>query len=284
MGAMASLALLAGCAARVRRVTPPSGPPQPALVATKSDLAARYSRQAQAVRSLNAAVRMKAVTGSAFAGVVKEYREIGGYILAQRPGWIRVIGQAPVVGSDIFDMVSDGKTFRMYVPSKKRFVVGPARLERAGKNAVENLRPQPLYEALLWQPIPAQEPVVIEEDTEEQPLAKYYVLTALRHTGQDWEIDRRIWFDRSDLEVSRIEIFGESGRLESDFRYSAWQEQPGGVKFPAQVLVTEPQGDYRLEIDITKVRLNEEIPQDRFRLEQPPGTKLEDVGKTGGQH
>lgn len=284
MGAMASLALLAGCAARVRRVTPPSGPPQPALVATKSDLADRYSRQAQAVRSLNAAVRMKAVTGSAFAGVVKEYREIGGYILAQRPGWIRVIGQAPVVGSDIFDMVSDGKTFRMYVPSKKRFVVGPARLERAGKNAVENLRPQPLYEALLWQPIPAQEPVVIEEDTEEQPLAKYYVLTALRHTGQDWEIDRRIWFDRSDLEVSRIEIFGESGRLESDFRYSAWQEQPGGVKFPAQVLVTEPQGDYRLEIDITKVRLNEEIPQDRFRLEQPPGTKLEDVGKTGGQH
>lgn len=279
---MASLVLLAGCAARVRHVTPPSGPPQPALVATKSDLADRYSRQVQAVRSLSATVRMKAVTGSAFAGVIKEYREIGGYILAERPGWIRVIGQAPVVGSDIFDMVSDGKTFRMYVPSKKRFVVGPARLERAGKNAVENLRPQPLYEALLWQPIPTQEPVVIEEDNQEQPLAKYYVLTALRHTGQDWEIDRRIWFDRSNLEVSRIEIFGEGGRLESDFRYSGWQEQPGGVKFPAQVLVAEPQGDYRLEIDITKVRLNEDIPQDRFRLEQPPGTKLEDVGKTGG--
>lgn len=281
-GAMAAVVLLVGCASRVRRVTPPAGLPKPALVATKAELLERYSRQADGIRSLNAAVKMKAETGSAFAGVIKEYRQIGGYILAERPGWIRVIGQAPVVGSDIFDMVSDGKTFRMYIPSKKKFLVGPARLEHAGKNAVENLRPQPLYEAMLWEKIPATDPVVVEQEDEEQPLTRNYVLTVLRHVGENWEIDRRVWFDRSDLQVSRMEIFGAGGRLESDIRYSGWQAEAGGPLFPGQIVVKQPRGDYSLEIDVTRVRLNEEIPAERFQLKQPAGTELQEVGRSGG--
>jgi outer membrane lipoprotein-sorting protein len=282
VGAVLALALLAACASHTTRVTTPAGPPKPALTATKPELVTRYERQADAVRSLNAAVRLKTETGSAFAGVIKEYRQIGGFILAERPGWIRVIGQAPVVATDIFDMVSDGKTFRMYIPSKKKYLVGPARLEQAGKKAVENLRPQPLYDALVWEKLPAGAPVVVEEENQEQPAQRSYVLTVLRRAGTEWEIDRRIWFDRSDLEVSRVELFGSGGRLESDIRYGGWAAEAGGPEFPRRIVLWRPQDDYRLEIDVTRIRLNESIPPARFELKQPPGSERVEVGGSGG--
>ena len=276
------LALLAACASRTTRVAGPSAL-KPALSASKQQLIERYERQATAVRSLNAAVRLMAETGSAFTGVIKEYREIGGFILAEQPRWIRVVGQAPVVGTDIFDMVSDGETFRMYIPSKNRFLVGPARLDQAGEKAVENLRPQPLFDALLWQKIPPIQPVVVEEEIERQPPSRDYVLTVLRPRGAELEINRRIWFDRSDLRVTRIETFGPAGRLDSDIRYGDWRQQPGQPAFPWLIVLSRPREDYRLRIEITRLALNQPLPAQRFRLAQPPGTERVDVGASGGK-
>jgi outer membrane lipoprotein-sorting protein len=275
-------ALLAGCASRTRRVTPPASAPKPALVASRQDLVERYNRQAESVRSLHATVRLKAETGSAFAGVIKEYREINAIVLAAQPSFIRVVGQAPVVGADIFDMVSDGQTFRMYVPSKKQFLVGPAKAEQGGKKAIENLRPQPMFDALLWPKIGPEETVVLEQEFEEQPLERDYVLTALRRSGDGFEIDRRIWFDRSDLNVSRVEIFGPGGRLESDIRYGAWSGE-GGAAFPRRIVLSRPHEDYRLEINVVRLALNEAIPARQFELEQPAGTTLVKVGESGGK-
>ena len=95
----------------------------------------------------------------------------------QRPASIRVIGQAPVIGKNIFDMVSDGKTFSIYVPSKNEFLVGAANLERHAEKPIENLRPQHLIDALFWPPIPERVPVLLEEASEEN--ARYYVLTVV---------------------------------------------------------------------------------------------------------
>lgn len=277
-----ALALLGGCASRTTRVKPPAGVSGPALVASRQDLLARYNREAAGVQSLDAAVLLKAVTGSAFAGVIKEYRQVDGFIVAQRPAWIRVIGQAPVVGTDIFDMVSDGTTFRMYIPSKKKFLVGPAGGEAEEKNALENLRPQHLIDGLFWPEIPPEQPVLIEEEIQTQPPSRDYVLTALRRTSGELVIDRRIWFDRSDLEVSRIEIFGPGGRLESDIRYSDWSPAAGQAAFARHVTIWRPRQDYRLEIDFTRIALNQPIPPARFQLEQPPGTEKVELGSRGG--
>jgi outer membrane lipoprotein-sorting protein len=272
--------LLSGCASRTKKVTPPASAPKPALVASRQELVDRYNRQAEGVRSLHGTVRLKAETGSAFAGVIKEYRQITAIVLAEQPSSIRVIGQAPVVGADIFDMVSDGKTFRMYVPSKKQFLVGPAKVEQAGKKAIENLRPQPIFDALLWPKIGSEETVVLEQEFEEQPPERDYVLTVMRRAGDGIEIDRRIWFDRSDLNVSRVEIYGPVGRLESDIRYAVWSGEPA---YPRQIVLWRPHEDYRLEIDVVRLSMNEAIPPAQFELAQPAGSTLVKVGESGGK-
>lgn len=278
-----ALALLAGCISRTRRVAPPAGAPLPALEASKTELIERYNRQAEAVRGLHAAASLEAETGSAFVGVIKQYRQVSALLLAQRPAYLRVVGQAPVVGTDLFDMVSDGATFRMYVPSKHEFLTGPARLERPGKRTLENLRPQPIFDALLWPAIAPGAFVTIEEEVVEQPPSRDYVLTVLRGQGPSLAIRRRIWFDRSNLRVSRVETYGPNGRLDSDVRYGDWRAAEGEMEFPRRIALSQPNENYRLEIDLTRLTLNAPVPASRFRLEQPAGTKLVEVGKEEGK-
>ena len=57
------------------------------------------------------------------------------FLLAQRPANIRMIGQAPVIGTTVFDMASDSETFRVSIPSKNKFLIGSVALERAEQQA-----------------------------------------------------------------------------------------------------------------------------------------------------
>ena len=160
---MLAALLAAGCAVSRKTAVPPTSRPAPSQTASKEELIARFNQQAQAIASLNAAVKMTLTAGSAYTGVIEQYHQVGGFILAQRPANIRVIGQAPVVGTDIFDMESDGETFRVFIPSKNKFLVGPAHLERPSAKPIENLRPQHLTSAIFWSAIPAGAPVLIEQ-------------------------------------------------------------------------------------------------------------------------
>ncbi len=267
---------------------PPAGI-RPAQEATAEQLLVRYNEQARIVRSMNAAVELSPAAGSAYSGVIEEYHDVRGFILAQKPASIRVIGQAPVVATNIFDMVSDGLTFRIFIPSKNKFIVGPASFERPSKKPIENLRPQHLLDAVFWSEIRAEETFLFEEfDAEPE---RFYILTVLRGAGRP-EVARKIWFDRADLNVARIQLYGPGGRLLSDTRYADWQPvTPAAgaasagaatLLYPREIRLARPRDDYRLEMRITRLALNEDIAAERFHLEQPEGVELVRVGEEGG--
>jgi outer membrane lipoprotein-sorting protein len=288
-----------GCSVSKKTVVKPGQAPGPVMTATKADLIERYLTQAAAVTSLNATVSMKLTAGSAYSGVIEQYHEVNGFILASAPASIRVIGQAPVVGKNIFDMVSDGHTFSIFIPSKNKFLVGSANLARPAKKPIENLRPQHLVDALLWAPIQKAAIVLLEEANE--PTGRYYVLTIVHRrvtdtqfntlkyvTDESW-ITRKIWFDRRDLSVVRAEIFDAHGKVNSvssivdgkvisDVRYGDWRAA-GAINYPRQITISRPGDDYTLEITIKKITLNETVPADGFILQQPPGTDLVHVGE-----
>jgi outer membrane lipoprotein-sorting protein len=255
--------------------------------ATREGLLEKYNAMARGVKSLNATVELKPTTGSKYSGVIEEYHEVKAFLLAQRPAYVRVIGQAPVIGKTIFDMTSDGQSFWVSIPSKNKFLVGAVTEQRSSNKPIENLRPQHLLDALLWTEVRKEEAVLFEEFNDEK--ARYYVLTVLRG-GYRTEILRKIWFNRADLQVARLEEFGPKGVLLSDVRYSDWeavtsdQEQasasPSAISaFPRTIQIDRPHDDYLLNLQVTKLMLNEEIPADRFTLEQPSGSELVRVGE-----
>jgi hypothetical protein len=278
------LALMSGCAIRVSQkhaVAPAQI--RPAQRANREQLVAAYNTQAQSVRSINAAVNMSPVAGSTYSGLIEEYHDVGGFILASSPRKIRVIGQAPVLAKNIFDMTSDGTEFRIFIPSKNKFLVGPTDLERPSDKPIENLRPQHILEAIFWSALDAGQQVLFEE-AEVAP-ERYYVLTSLRSAASGLEIARNIWFNRADLRVSRVQIYGPGGRFDSDIRYSDWQPATAGgagpaaaagaaTQFPRSIHIRRPQQDYELTVTVTRLALNGEIADDRFTLEQPAGSDL----------
>ena len=284
--------ILAGCGGQVSVVknTPPAQKPV-VKDATREELLEKFNSTAGSIISLNATVELKPIAGSKYSGIIEEYHEVKAFLLAERPANIRVIGQAPVIGTTVFDMASDSQEFRVAIPSKNKFIVGPVALERASGKPIENLRPQHLLEALLWPEIRKQETVLFEEFNDET--ARYYVLTVLRG-GYQTEILRKIWFDRSVLEVARLQSFGPRGILLSDTHFSNWQtvdaakptpgtsasESSPNQQFPRSIRIERPHDDYRLDLQIAKITLNDDIPLDRFKLEQPPGSDLIRVGES----
>lgn len=256
--------------------------------ASRDELLDKYNQIASNVQSVNATVELKPTAGSKYSGLIEEYHEVKAFLLAQRPAQIRMIGQAPVINKTIFDMASDGETFRVYIPSKNKFLVGSVATERVSDKPIENLRPQHLLEALLWPEIRKEEAVLFEEFNDET--ARYYILTILRG-GYRTEILRKVWFDRADLQISRLQSFGPKGVLLSDVHVSDWQplvadqELPpsapstGLTAFPRQIRIDRPHDDYRLDLQITKLSLNEALPPERFKLDQPSGTDLVHVGE-----
>ena len=260
--------------------------------ASREELLDKYNQIAQGTKTVNATVELKPTAGSKYSGLIEEYHEVKAFLLAARPAEIRMIGQAPVVGTTVFDMTSDGETFRVWIPSKNKFLVGQVAAERASNKPIENLRPHHLLDALLWPEIRKEEMVLFEEFNDDT--ARFYVLTVLRG-GYRTEILRKIWFDRVDLQVARLQSFGPKGVLLSDVRLSDWQplaaaeqNQASGSAvgpvsaFPRAIRIDRPHDDYRLDLQITKVNLNAEIPADRFKLDQPSGSEMVRVSENDG--
>jgi hypothetical protein len=256
--------------------------------ATREELLDAYNLIARNTKTLSATVELKPTAGSKYSGVIDEYHEVKAFLLAARPAEIRVIGQAPVIGTMVFDMASNGETFRVSIPSKNKFLVGPVGIERASSKPIENLRPQHLLDALLWPEIRKEEAVILKEFNDEK--GRYYVLTVLRG-GYQVEVLREIWFDRADLQVARLQTFGPKGSLLSDVFLADWQKtdnaaaqsataapMSGITTFPRTIRIERPHDDYKLDLQVTKITLNEEIPAERFRLEQPAGAEVVHVG------
>src|SRR5712664_4468944 len=279
-----------GGAIKTSTTLPPRAKPV-VLDATRDDLLDKYNEIARNVNTVNATVELKPTAGSKYSGVIEEYHEVKAFLLAQRPAEIRMIGQAPVVGTTIFDMASDAEVFRVSIPSKNKFLVGSVTVERISEKPIENLRPQHLVDALLWPEIRKEEAVTLREFNDEN--ARYYILTVLRG-GHQLEVLREIWFDRSDVQVARILNFGPKGVLLSDVHLADWQPadsaagtgssgaatpSSGAALFARTIRIDRPHDDYKLDLQVTKVTMNAEIPAERFKLEQPAGSELVPVGE-----
>jgi outer membrane lipoprotein-sorting protein len=260
---------------RETRIQPSELPP-PAREASLAKLVAGLNARSQSVRTMTATVDLEPAAGSIYSGVIKEYHDVKGFILVEKPALIRVLGQAPVVRTDIFDMVSNGEEFRLYIPPKQKFIVGKTSFRRPAKNSLENLRPQHILEALLIPGLDTEHEKCILEEAEEGGRRFYVVdIVALGADGE-LRLQRKAWFDRANLELARMQFYESDGLYVEDVHYSDFQDFQG-TTYPSHIQVARPIEDYRLSITILKATFNQPIEAEKFILNQPPGTQLVDL-------
>ena len=267
---------LTSCLARRRVITRKGANGSTSLItADKTSLIERIRLQYARVRDLSATVDMVPALGTAEKSKITEYKDVRGYILFRKPNQIRIIGLYPVVRNKAFDMVSDGKTFRLYVPVKDRFITG---LNEAplppSKNKLENLRPQHFVDALFIEPPKANgEHAVLENLTDEDD-ANYIVHLIADGPKGELRLARSVWFDRLNLGLVRQLVYDAAGNILTDARYRDWQVYDG-IPFPKQIDITRPQDEYAVVLTIAKMDVNKGIGDDKFILEQPEGSTLQ---------
>jgi outer membrane lipoprotein-sorting protein len=273
--------LLPSCLVRRRSISQKgAGPNRPLLTADRQTLIDSVKRQYDAIRDINAQVNMVPALGTVEKSKITEYKDILAYILFKQPNKIRIIGLYPVVRTKAFDMASTGDEFRLYVPSRNRFLVGTREIRQLSTNKLENLRPQHFIDALLVRPVdtPAEK-VLLENFTDEDNA--FYVLHVVHENGNgQLVLSRTIWFSRDNLMLARQLIFDNDGNILTDARYSDWKAFDN-VPFPKHIEINRPRDEYAVVIDITKMDINKGVADDKFVMEQPPGTVLQHLGQPG---
>jgi outer membrane lipoprotein-sorting protein len=265
------------CAVR-RQITRPGGKTtQTLLVSNPATLLQVVTRQYNAIHDLSATVDLVPALGSTEKSRITEYKDVRGYILFRKPADIRIIGLYPVIRNKLFDMVSNGTDFKLYITPRNRFIQGRNEIEQPSANKLENLRPQHFLDALLVRPVDAGDKVLLENYTDEDNA--FYVLHVIREkSGGQLQLLRTVWFSRLDLLIARQLIFDEAGNILTDARYAQWKAYDN-VSFPKHVEINRPRDEYAVVIDIVKMDINHGVSDDKFVLEQPEGTTLQILGQ-----
>jgi hypothetical protein len=254
----------------------------PGQEATLQDLVTKLNSWSAAVRTMTATVDLAPTAGSAYSGVIKEYHDVKGFLLLESPSLLRMQGQAPVVRTQLFDMVSSGDEFRLYIPPKQKFIVGKNAFHLPAKNSLENLRPQHILEALLLPAIDAAHEKYFLEEAE-YASRRHYILSVVEPTEEgELRLERKAWFDRSNLELSRMQFYSPRGDCREDVRYADYRDFQG-VLYPARIELGRPIEDYRLVITLVKATFNQPIGPEKFDLKKPEGAQLVDLSAASKQ-
>jgi hypothetical protein len=225
--------------------------------ASQAELMNEVNRFAR-VNSMRAKMDLKFEDNSfAQFGSKEVYRAADGEVVVQRPAMILLKVQVPVIKTDVAQMTSDGKKFRVAILNDggsgkyKKFVKGTndadyTKLQKSldrsddggdikrNVNAFANLRPQHFTDALLVRPIdPANIYTVstifqIENDesqNKKSPLYTvmrgYYLLDEFaKQDDGSLKIVRRFWFDRvGGYRLARQQLFDARSEIDSDIVY-----------------------------------------------------------------
>ncbi len=249
--------------------------------ADKDGLAARVENLYKAVNSFIATVDMTPSLGSVYKGEITDYKDVRGYILFRKPADIRIQAQYPIIRAQAFDMVSNGKEFKFYLPAKNRFVVGRNDAPADSPNKLENLRPQAFLESLLIRPIdPSKEHFFLLDDTDEDHAV--YILVVFGNDAKGNAVAlRSIYFDRVDLSITRQYIYAPNSNIISDTRYSDWTNYSGAM-FPKTIELNRPIDGYGVTLDVVEMKMNVPVTDKQFELTQPSGSTLQTIGSPAG--
>ena len=276
---------LGGCLFRTRKVDRQVSN-APLKNATQQGLIEYVNSQAAKIQSMQATVDINSSVGDQKNGRVTDYQEIRGYVLARKPAMLRMKGLLPVVRNTAFDMVSDGRTFKVWIPPKNKFVMGTN--SEGGfqpEKRLENLRPQAIYDALLLREIGPDEIAVLENGYETVLDPKRhrinvpdYELAVIRKGPNGWYLSRKISFSRTDLRPHRQLIYDLQGNVVTDAKYDKYTDS-NGIEFPSTIEIERPQEDYDITLTMVKLELNKPLKDEQFALEQPPGAEVVHLGQ-----
>lgn len=268
---------------------------QKAKILNRHEILELLQKKASQVQSLQVS-SMKAyfIGGDEESGKVERYLGVPGYILAQKPHLMRVTLQNPVTKSSLADLISNGSEIRMWIPIQNKYFIGPSdmgpitldkkKYDRANGNPLLNLRPHHLFPALLFvDPLDsANSRVFLEEEGD--ATSRYYVVGIIDTTENPentLQLLRKIWIERYDLHIVKERLYGPEGKVQAEILYDNYQDVDG-ISVPFKIDLQRFPEHYSMTFHLNKVKINPQLQEKAFQLNQPPGAEVVDLYSSSG--
>ena len=282
MGLVTLAPALTGCLTHIRAV-PKTRPAEVVISATLDQLLSQVETRFNAVQTINATVEIVASEGGARQGQIKELPSFSGYIFLRKPEDLRVLLRVPFLGSVGLDMVSDGKTWKLWVPRRNIAMTGTSDVAPTSQHGLESLRPKVIFDSLLVRGLSPDQVVDLTQDSrilpdpqDKKQLVEEpdYELTILEPPQSNIAHTLRvIHIGRSTLLPYQQDIYDQNGHVVTQAFYSNYQNF-GDIQFPMKIEIKRPQDQYGLTITITKLTLNQKLEDDQFEVKFPEGVPV----------
>jgi len=252
----------------------------PAKNATRPELLQALQEHSRQISTLKATVGIDFSRGGAKSGVLDEYRETKGYVFVDRPFHIRVQVQMPIVLTTVAVMVSDGQEYRLSIPIKNQFAIENVNAPISPKSSLSNLRPQIFLDGLFVDVSRHMDKATVKALFEEAVVGihSYYVFSFFDTANAEPELLEKIWIDRTNLDVSRKQVFSREGRLETDVEYQDYHNEDG-IQYPKVIVIHRPIEDFSVRLTFQQTTMNEKLDAKIFELPQPDGSELVQLTK-----
>jgi hypothetical protein len=219
-------------------------------------------------------------TGKWESGKQEEFKGAPGYILLRRPDSLHLVLQSPIlIKSALFEVVSIGDDFSAWLRQKNKVYKGKNSARELVAEDLPHgipLRPSHIFETLLPSNINLNDKdirISVEEITDK--IAKYYILSVYKE-GIPPRIHtvRRIWIERSQLVISKQQIFDADGLMICDVEYDG-MESINGFSLPGRINLNRPEDGYSLKMEFNKSKwaINSRIDDDAFILAHREGAE-----------
>lgn len=275
---------LTGCFKSTRAVMQ-THPPSVVMNASLDDLLKQTTSRFTMLNSLKASIDITVSTGGGKEGKVTDYSSLPGYLLLRKPGDLRVLLFTPVGHIQAVDMVTDGKTFTMQIPSRNKAITGSNAVSQPSPNALENLRPAVFFDSLLIRG--AEQDDLVSQTSDDRiyqpdPTKKYvvdepeYDLGIFHQVGgsPELKVRRVVHFGRATLLPFQQDVYDDTGRLVTVANYEGYQKF-GDQLFPSVITINRPQDQLRLKLTIKKLSVNQALEDDQFQLKLPANTQIQ---------
>jgi outer membrane lipoprotein-sorting protein len=279
VGLVAMAPALTGCLTHTYKV-PKVRPAEVVMNATLDQLLTQVETRFNQIQSLNATIEIVASEGGARQGQVIQHPSFGGYIFIRKPQDLRVLLRLPIVGSQAFDMVSDGKNWKLWISPRHIAMIGTSDVADASQHGLESLRPKIIFDSILVHGLTPDQIVDLTQDSRVLPDPKDkkqlveepdYELTILEQpNGHTAHTLRVIHIGRSTLLPYQQDIYDRFGNVVTQAFYSNYQKF-GDLQFPMKIEIRRPQDQLSLTITISKLNLNQKLEDDQFELRFPEG-------------
>jgi len=215
------------------------------------------------------------------SGIQEEYRSAPGYVLLRRPSSLHLVIQNPVIyRTTLFEAVSDGDEFSAWRRDTNKVYKGRNSANELVSDDLPDgipMRPDHLYEAIIPAGINLTEPgqrISLEESADK--IAKYYIISVYREGVPPLiHVTRRIWIERSELVISRVQSYDGDGRLTGDIAYSE-MTPVDGIRLPLKIDISRPEDGYSAALEFANGSwgVNSGLGDDSFVLPQRDGTEV----------